>query len=175
MPTFKEFFGIKPKEEINQSKHGHGTAPEELVAEKAEIQENRERELEEAKREDEARIVEAKQRFKNEKQKLEHRLWEIPNKIKELEGGLTKMRGPDMRKILDKEAKLNSALSLIDSTDPRGKKREQGEWVQALHESRDATQITKADLGKLIDEYQGEISELEKEKREIESRIQRGY
>ena len=84
------------------------------------------------------------------------------------------MKGPDMRKILDKEFKLNSTLSLIDSTDPR-RQREHGEWQRALHDSRDATQRIKADLGRRIDEYQGEINGLEKEKREIESRIQQGY
>ncbi len=153
MPTFKEFLGIRPKqpkEEKGTERQGEGEDKKAL-------------ELEEAKR-----------KFVVEKPKLEQRLTQIPVKIKELEEGLTRMKGPEMRKILDKEFELNSALSPIDSTDPR-RAREYEEWVRALHDSRAATQEMKADLGRRIDKYQSEISGLEREKRGIESRIQRGY
>jgi chaperonin cofactor prefoldin len=154
MPTFKEYFGIKPKqpkEEKGTERQGEGEDKKAL-------------ELEEAKR-----------KFVVEKPKLERRLAEIPVKIKELEEGLTRMKGPEMRRILDKEFELNSAMS-PDSTDqsPRGR-REFEDWQRAINISKGGTQEMKADLGRRIDGAQKEISGLEKEKREIESRIQRGY
>lgn len=180
MSTIKEFFGIRPKqpkEETQLPRRRYGTSPEDVAAEKAEVEERRKKDLEKGKKEDEARTVEiekAKQKFQSEKPKLEHRLWEIPAKIKELEEGLTRMKGPEMRKILDREFELNSALSPIDSTDPK-RAREYEEWVRALNDSRAATQELKADLGRRIDKYQKEINGLEEEKRKIEGRIQRGY
>lgn len=177
MPTFKEFLGIKPKQpkqETNQIRRRYGTSPEEVAAEKVEVEKRREKEIEEAKQEDQARIEKARQKFQSEKPKLERRLTEIPAKIKELEQALIELKGPEMRKILDKEFQLNSAQSSVDSTNPN-MAREYDMWVRALNDSRDAVQRQKANLGTRIDKYQSEISGLEKEKREAEQRIQRGY
>ncbi len=124
--------------------------------------------------ENDHKLEQTKKDFVIEKQKLEQRLAEVPVKIKDLEQGLTNMKGLEMRRIIDKEFELNSALSPIDSTDPN-RAREYEMWVSALNDSRSATQEMKADLGRRIDEYQKQISELEHEKREIENRIQRGY
>ena len=177
MPTFKEYFGIKPKQskqETNLPRRRYGTSPEDVVAEKAEIQERREKEMEEAKQKDKVRMEEARQKFQNEKPKLEQRLVKIPAEIAGLELELTEMKGPEIRRILDKEYQLNSSQSPIDSTDPN-RRREYEMWVSALESSRVATQNMKANLGVRIDEYQRKISVLEKEKREAEQRIQRGY
>jgi len=156
MPTFKEFLGIKPKAE-----------------KKAENPAGVKKELDQAEERDK-KLEQAKKDFVVEKPKLERRLAEIPSKIKDLEQGVAEMKGPEMRKILDKEFELNSALSPIDSTDPN-RRNEYEEWKRALYDSRAATQEMKADLGKRIDDYQKKIIGLEEEKRETENRIQRGY
>mgnify|MGYP001559034983 CR=1 FL=1 len=183
MPTFKEFLGSKPKQpkqETNLPRRRYGTSPEDVAAEKAEVEERRVKAVEEAKKKDAARaeeIKKAKQKFQSdkygEKPKLESRLLHIPTEIAELEQGLAKMKGLEMRRILDKEYELNSAMT-PDSIDPN-KRHEYEEFVRALDISREAVQQQKANLGARIDEYQKKISGLEQEKREAEQRIQRGY
>jgi chaperonin cofactor prefoldin len=158
MPTFKEFLGIRPKVEAKKEPE-----PMEETARKA---------REEARR---AKLEEAKKNFVIEKPRLEQRLAEIPAKIKELEERLVAMKGPEMRRILDREFELNSAMS-PDSTDksPRGV-REFESWRESINISKGGTREIKANLGTRIDDYQRRISVLEKEKREAEQRIQRGY
>lgn len=150
MVTFREYFGMKPK------------AEKPLEEEKGLAQIG----------EEDKKLEQVKKDFILEKQKLEQRLTEIPAKIKDLEQGLANMKGPEIRRILDKEFELNSALSPVDSTDPN-KAREYEMWVSALKDSRAATQEMKADIGRRIDKYQSDITKLENEKREIEKRIQR--
>ena len=180
MPTFKEFLGIKPKQpkqETQPPRRRYGTSPEDVAAEKAEIEENRRKAKEKREKENEVRMEEiekAKEKFQSEKLQVEWRLKKIPAEIEEQERTLAELKGPEMRKILDKEFDLNSKQSPISSTDPN-RRVEYDMWVRALHDSRAAVQWQKADLGRRIDECQGGISKLEKEKKEIESRIQRGY
>jgi len=140
----------------------------------AELKAQGQKEREQAREEDKRNLEEAKRRFVAEKPKLEQRLGAIPAEIENYRRGLEEMKGPDMKKILDKEFELNSKQSPIDSTDPN-RQREYEMWVRALDDSRKATQYLKADLGERIDKYQKKISELEKEKSDIERRIQRGY
>jgi hypothetical protein len=160
MPTFKEFLGIKPKAEAEKEPE-----PMEEVARK---------EREAARQ---AKLEEAKRKFVVEKPKLEKRLSEIPAEIEDFKRRLEISRGPDMRKILDKEYELNAALSPVDATDPN-RRREYEDWASALKDSRAVTQEMKAHLGRQIDEYSKKISDLENEKRKIEERFQqdqRGY
>ncbi|MBI2670242.1 MAG: hypothetical protein HYX20_03810 [Candidatus Yanofskybacteria bacterium] len=155
-----------------------GVTPEEIAAERVEGNEVSRKEGDQLavqdKIEEEQRIQEAKRKFVAEKPKLEQRLWAIPAELENLKRALEESKGLDMRKILDKEFELNSALSPVDSTNPN-RQREYEEWTRALKDSKQATQQMKADLGRRIDEYQKKIYELEKEKSEIEKRIQRGY
>lgn len=148
--------------------------PRTLEQREAESKAQTQLEIEQAREEDRKNLEEAKRKFVAEKPKLEQRLWAIPKEIENYKQGLEEMKGPDMRKILDKEYELNSALSPVDSTDPN-RVREYEAWVRALKDSKQATQQMKVDLGRRIDEFQKKIGELEAEKSEIERRIQRGY
>ena len=84
--------------------------------------------------------------------------------LQNLKKGLESMKGPEMRKILDKEFELSSAQSPIDSTDPN-RRVEYDEWRRTLHDSRRATQELKKDLERRIEERQAEIYKLEAEQR----------
>jgi len=116
----------------------------------------------------------AKERLLSEKPQLELRLVQIPGVIKVLERELAEMTGREMRRILDKEYKLNSAQSPIDSTDPR-RQREYEEWVRAVGESKRATARMKQNLEVRVQKKQARVDELKAEKETIEQRIQRGY
>lgn len=158
---------FKPKTEVPPRGR---TQEEREASSRAESQRAREK----AAEEDRQRIEEAKQKFVTEKPKLERRLTEIPGEIENYQRGLEELKGPEMRQILDKEFKINSSLSPIDSTDS-SRAREYERWVQARKDSQRAVQSQKADLGRRIDNYQKQINELGREKTEIERRIQRGY
>ena len=84
--------------------------------------------------------------------------------LQNLKKGLESMKGPEMRKILDKEFELSSAQSPIDSTDPN-RRVEYDEWRRTLHDSRRATQEFKKNLERRIEERQTEIYKLATEQR----------
>ena len=140
----------------------------------ARVEQERAAAREQARKEDAADLEQAKEKFQKEKPKLEQRLQEIPKEIEDKTRIVAELTGPDMRKILDQEYKLNSALSPVDSTDS-SRQREYEMWVQANEDGRRAVKSQKADLGVRIDKYRKQIRELEVEKTEIERRIQRGY
>ena len=107
----------------------------------------------------------------------EKELAAIKKKAQELEERLKAMEsteeGSEMRKILDKEYRLNSAISPIDATDAN-RSVEYNDWVNALKDSKRAEQERKNNLERKIEAAKAEILKLGERQYTLEERIRRG-
>ena len=107
----------------------------------------------------------------------EKELAAIKDETQELEKRLKAMEstgeGSEMRKILDKEYRLNSAISPIDATNPN-RSVEYNDWLNALKDSKRAVQEQKHNLERRIEATKAEILKLGGMQYTLEERIRRG-
>ncbi|KKT40546.1 MAG: hypothetical protein UW30_C0021G0001 [Candidatus Giovannonibacteria bacterium GW2011_GWA2_44_13b] len=129
---------------------------------------------------------ETKNEPKEDNRVLETRSREVDGKLQDLKKSLKSMEGtpgaqpiqnPDdpnrseMRKLLDQQHKIESAVSPIDSTNPN-RKTEYEDWARAIDSGKRDTQRLIQSLERRIGDTKVEIFKLEEEKAKLEKQIQ---